>query len=119
MTDHTYFKEKLENERALLEKELATVGVKNPSNKEDWVATPEKMDILEADESEVADRMESLEGNAGILNELETHYNEVKEALSRIENGTYGVCSVCGGEIEKERLEANPAAKTCITHLNN
>ncbi len=36
----------------------------------------------------------------------------------RIEDGTYGVCTVSGEEIETERLEADPAAKTCKAHLN-
>lgn len=35
-------------------------------------------------------------------------------ARSRIEEGSYGVCVDCGGEIEYERLKAAPAAFRCI-----
>ena len=39
---------------------------------------------------------------------------EVEEALTRIEDGTYGTCAVCGREIPPERLEAVPWATLCI-----
>lgn len=39
---------------------------------------------------------------------------EIEAALVRIENGTYGLCSACGGPIGEERLEAVPYATLCI-----
>ena len=36
------------------------------------------------------------------------------EALQRIEEGTFGVCRGCGGEIARARLEAVPTATQCI-----
>ncbi|MFA6050470.1 MAG: TraR/DksA C4-type zinc finger protein [Candidatus Paceibacterota bacterium] len=112
-----HFKTKLLNEKTLLEKELKTVGRINPDNPDDWEAKPQSRDIDQAERNEVADRVEGFETNTAILNTLEIKFNEVKDALERIENGTYGICSVCGKEIEEERLEANPAATTCMTHL--
>ncbi|HEU5207319.1 MAG TPA: TraR/DksA C4-type zinc finger protein [Gaiellaceae bacterium] len=38
----------------------------------------------------------------------------IDEALGRIEDGTYGLCSACGGPIGEERLEAVPYATLCI-----
>lgn len=38
---------------------------------------------------------------------------EVQDALRRIEDGTYGKCSVCGREIEPARLEAIPWTPYC------
>ena len=40
------------------------------------------------------------------------------DALERIEKGTYGICEVGNEEIEEDRLNANPAARTCKAHLN-
>lgn len=40
----------------------------------------------------------------------------VENALSRIENGTYGECEVCGEQIEEQRLEALPYATLCMDH---
>ena len=38
----------------------------------------------------------------------------IDEALARIEEGTYGICKVCGQPISEERLEARPWADLCI-----
>ena len=40
----------------------------------------------------------------------------VENALSRIENGTYGECEVCGEKIEAQRLKALPYATLCMDH---
>jgi len=40
----------------------------------------------------------------------------VENALSRIENGTYGECEGCGEQIEEQRLEALPYATLCMEH---
>lgn len=39
---------------------------------------------------------------------------EIEAALTRIEEGTYGTCTHCGGQIAEERLEALPWATLCI-----
>jgi RNA polymerase-binding protein DksA len=39
---------------------------------------------------------------------------EVRDALKRIDAGTYGKCEVCGREIDSARLDAVPATKYCI-----
>lgn len=115
--DIQYFKDKLLKEKAVLEDELATVGKVNPEQPNDWSATSGEIETDSADENEVADKFEELEENKVILNQLEPQYIGVKEALERIENGTYGICEVSGEPIEKERLEANPSAKTCMKHM--
>ncbi len=111
-------KSKLEEELAMLEQELKSVGRINPDNPKDWEATPPEMNILENDEEEVADKIKGYEENNSVLNQLETRYNEVKRALGKIESGKgYGICEVGGEQIETNRLEANPAATTCTKHM--
>jgi DnaK suppressor protein len=39
---------------------------------------------------------------------------QVEDALVRMREGTYGVCSVCGGEIPVARLDAVPWATLCV-----
>ena len=39
---------------------------------------------------------------------------KIKEALERIENGSYGICEDCEEEISEERLEARPVTTLCI-----
>ena len=116
MKEITYYKEILEAEKIKLETELQTIGRRNPSNPNDWEAVPQETG-LEADESDTAEQIKGYEDNTAILMDLETRYNEVLTALGRIEERTYGTCSVSGEEIEEDRLEANPAADTCKAHL--
>lgn len=54
------------------------------------------------------------------LNEhAETELEEINKSLHAIEEGTYGICSKCGGDIPFERLEALPTADRCIDHAND
>lgn len=117
MNDTAKFKTKLEEEKKLLENELATVGRRNPSNPADWEATQGETDADTADRNDVADNIEQYEEHSAILKELETRYNHVLGALTHIEEGTYGTCTVGGEQIEADRLEANPAATTCKQHM--
>ena len=110
------YKKLLEVEKEKLLKELATVGQKNPSNEGDWEAKSTDLDSDSADENETADVMESLDENKAILDQLEIQLLQVESALGKIESGTYGKCNVCGKDIPEARLDANPAALTCIEH---
>ena len=42
------------------------------------------------------------------------HLEEVAAALGRVEDGSYGTCTVCGRAIPRERLEARPTATTHV-----
>lgn len=113
-----HFQKKLEEEKGKIEKELETVGRINPSNPEDWEPTPEKIDVMQADANEAADAIEEYEENTAILRELEIRLNQIRRALKKFESGTYGRCEVGGEPIDMKRLEANPAAMTCIEHTD-
>lgn len=39
----------------------------------------------------------------------------IKNALSKIQNGTYGQCEKCGRRIEEDRLLAMPTTTLCLT----
>lgn len=116
--DIKHFKQKLEAEKKLLERELQSVGRVNPRNPRDWEATPSQIDVMPADKTEVAEQMEEFEERGAIEVELENKLGSVNRALDNIKNNTYGICEIGGELIEKARLEANPAATTCIKHLN-
>ena len=46
----------------------------------------------------------------------ETVLQQVRDALQRIEDGTFGRCVVDGGPIEPKRLEAVPWTPYCVKH---
>ena len=67
-------------------------------------------DDLEEQAIDLADD-EALEG---VDNVLQAEARQIRLALTRIENGTYGTCAKCGKEIRRERLQARPIATRCI-----
>ena len=111
------YKEILEKQKSQLELDLSGLGRKNPDSN-DWEATVTDLDILPADENDVADMFEELEENKALINALEGQLKEVTAALEKINSDKFGICEVCGEEIEEERMEANPSARTCMEHLD-
>jgi len=51
-----------------------------------------------------------------LVAELESRHREIRKAIDKMNKGTYGHCDVCKEAIDIDRLEANPAAATCIDH---
>ncbi|MEU4289610.1 TraR/DksA C4-type zinc finger protein [Kribbella sp. NPDC026596] len=52
---------------------------------------------------------------AALVLQVEHQLAEVEAAIERLAAGTYGVCEQCGQPIAPARLEARPAARTCIS----
>jgi RNA polymerase-binding transcription factor DksA len=118
MTDTHIFKDRLEKEKAALEEQLATVAQPSVENPGEWEAV-QKDTEQESDLHDQADHLDEYQENRAIVDVLNSQLREVTASLSNIENGTYGVCKVCGEEIESDRLEADPSAKTCKAHMAN
>jgi len=116
--DIASYKERLLEEKKTLEGELGGMGKKNEQNPSDWEATSPDLNQGETDPIDRADNIEELENNTAIVGNLETRLLHVQNALSKIEDGTYGFCKVSNEPIEKDRLDANPAAETCKAHID-
>ncbi|NNE48636.1 MAG: TraR/DksA family transcriptional regulator [Altererythrobacter sp.] len=69
---------------------------------------------LDADWSEQAVDLADDEALEGVDDVLRAEIQQIRLALLRIENGTYGTCSKCGNDIRRERLKARPIATRCI-----
>ncbi len=108
----------LEKEKAVLETELADIGRLDTINKDDWHGTAGEVSTETADAQVLADSFEESMANDAVVSELEVRYKNVNDALKRIANGTYGICENDNKPIPIERLEANPAATTCLEHEN-
>ena len=67
----------------------------------------------EGDESVFSERKESLFAQAHRYTRL---LNKIRQALKRIEDGSYGRCIEDGERIEPARLEALPWAAYCVKH---
>ena len=51
---------------------------------------------------------------AALVLQVQGQLTEVEAAIDRLAAGIYGVCEQCGQPIGTARLEARPAARTCI-----
>jgi RNA polymerase-binding protein DksA len=105
----------LQAEQAAVEEELADHGKSVDEGGENWEGSSES-DGEEADPSDVADNLEELGTNVPLVGDLKKRHKEIKSALRKMKDGTYGTCDECGEDIDVARLEANPAAATCIRH---
>ncbi len=54
------------------------------------------------------------EFNLAQLERTEAQLQQVREALARLDAGTYGKCQACGEPIDEERLELLPLTTYCI-----
>ncbi len=116
MLNKKKIKEKLEEERDILIEEMKDMGKMNPENGE-WEATPQEIDGPESDKNDMADRFEDFEAKSSMIDSLEPRLKNVLKALKEINRKSFGKCEVCKENIEQARMDANPAAQTCIKHL--
>lgn len=110
-TEH--YRQLLEEEKKELVRQLSSIG-KQIDESGDWVASAPVPDTEEEDEIYKGDIVEEFSDNVETVNVLEERYIEVIAALDRIAKGTYGICEDTQKPIPKKRLDANPAARTCI-----
>ena len=103
-------KKKLEYFRNLLDERLAALlneanrTVTGMTSHKENLPDPTDRAALESDRNftlRIRDRERKLIG-------------KIKEALERIDDGTYGICELCGEDISEPRLKARPVTTLCI-----
>ncbi len=52
--------------------------------------------------------------NLAVRQNAERLLYQIERALTRMEEGTYGICRECGGEIDPARLRAIPYTRYCM-----
>jgi RNA polymerase-binding transcription factor DksA len=81
-----------------------------------------RADVFQDDESDAVDQhpaddaseLFEREKNMSVIFTLQRSLDEVKTALRKFDEGTYGICEECGKPISEARLRAFPAATHCI-----
>jgi DnaK suppressor protein len=71
--------------------------------------------VLDSADSSARDQATDLEGR--LMSMKSDRLSQINAALQRIERGDYGICVKCGKEIDPNRLDADPAALTCMDCL--
>lgn len=71
---------------------------------------PEYGDNLEDNAQEVTDYL----SNKPVEIALEKSLRDIKTALKRVAEGTYGICKYCDKPIAEKRLLARPTSSSCV-----
>ena len=106
-------KQKLEQEKIGLEKELESFAKKDSHIKGNWKTKFPDFGIRTADLSQEEDQIEEYGADLPVEYALEAKLQKINAALEKIRKNTYGTCQNCGKKITIKRLKAEPEAKTC------
>lgn len=105
-------KEKLEEQKKSIQKELESFASEDPNLKHNWdTKYPNRED---GDKDDQADEATEYDNMLSLEHSLELRLKGVSLALEKIAEGKYGICENCGKQIEEERLEAAPDARFCM-----
>lgn len=102
MSDHDVIKDRLNARLAELASRTQTIEA-------------ELSQPLEADSEEQAIARENEETLEALEDAALHEIQDIRAALTRIDNGHYGTCSGCGEDIAPKRLDAMPTAALCIS----
>ncbi len=53
--------------------------------------------------------------DVALQRQVESTLEKVEQALTKLDNGTFGLCEACGARIDRARLEALPRARNCLS----
>jgi len=108
----TEMKERLEAEKARLEKDLGSFATPDlQAKQQDFNTTYQDFGD---DEDENANEIAAYSNNLALEGELEKELRDINGALKHISDGTYGTCKYCKNGISEDRLRARPTASSCI-----
>ena len=110
--DTAEYRTRLEEERTRLTGAVEFLERENPGSIEDELG-----DITNGSGNHTGDTAAATfdrELDEGLEEGAQQTLRDVEDALRKIEEGSYGVCEICGEPIGAERLSAIPWARLCI-----
>ena len=69
---------------------------------------------IDGDETDEIQGNMLLEVTAKIYHRNNNKIKKIIDTLTKIDNGTYGICEDCEDEISEKRLSINPCFNTCV-----
>jgi len=109
-------KKKLEEDRALLEKELKNFSKEDKKLKGNWNTLFPYFDgeIGDARLEKAAGEVEEYEAKLPVEYALELRLKNINLSLKKIIKGKYGICEKCKKSIDIKRVLICPEARFCI-----
>jgi RNA polymerase-binding protein DksA len=111
--DTAEFRTELERERERLVGAIARLHEAVPRNMEDEVGELAGR-VPDNHLGDMATVTFDRELDESLEEGVQQRLAQIEHALTKIEDGTYGICEQCGREIGEERLRARPWALLCI-----
>jgi RNA polymerase-binding protein DksA len=108
-TESNLLRSRLESERKRLLDELEQIRANTRPFNERREGSP-----FGKREEEATEAFE-LEKRLAFDKRLREQLAEVEHALAKFDQGTYGICDICGQPIDRARLEALPQANLCLS----
>ena len=102
---------RLTEERAQLDAQLTTIVEESFAATQSDLSGDVGLDDESADAGTAAFEREK---DLSIENNVRDLLQKIDRALKRMDEGTYGVCDICGKPIEKARVKALPYVDLCI-----
>lgn len=108
-------KNKLEEEKKLLEKELNKFAKKVSARPDNWQTIFPKFDKAFGSEAleEASDEVEEYSNLLSLKENLEKRLKDINLALEKIKKGKYGFCQKCQKRISLKKLLISPETKFC------
>lgn len=108
-----YYRQRLQEEKTKLENRIRLLhetGLDEPPG-----ASVEELSSYDNHPADLGSEMFERSKDLSLRENARLRLAEVNEALDLISAGRYGFCRHCGRPIPEERLEALPAATTCVS----
>ena len=102
---------RLEEERVQLDTQLTTIETDSFASTQSDSAGDVGLDDEPADAGTATFEREK---DLSIENNVRDLLHKIDRALKRMDDGTYGICDICGKPIEKARVKALPYVDLCI-----
>jgi DnaK suppressor protein len=104
-------RDRLVAERSELQEQLSSIEEQTFANSQSDISGEVSFDEENADAGTFTFERER---DLSIENNVRDLMRKIDRALARMDEGTYGVCSRCGRQIEKARLKALPYVDLCL-----
>jgi DnaK suppressor protein len=102
---------RLEEERTQLDTQLTSIVEDSFAIAQSELASDVGLDDESTDAGTATSEREK---DLSIENNVRDLLQKIERALKRMDDGSYGVCDICGKNIEKARVKALPYVDLCI-----
>lgn len=100
--------------RSRLEEMLADLDRSSATLTAENAGESSELSSLDQHPADNATQLSDQDREQAVLEAVDVEREQVRAALARIEDGSYGRCVDCGEQIAEERLEARPEAARCL-----